>query len=637
MKIIKKFTNLILAITFILINIVCLTGTLDAKASSASWSFSISSMANNSVLRDSDITDSLFFIDINKVKVEGNFIYIYDESDKTIKVIDKTTMNYRAVNDHYIYEGLQDFIVFENTLLLLNNDENKIDCFNAIDFSQIKFESQNLLETIKSAKTIKIIQILDKNYLILCPTNPTESYFEIAEIKKETVPISGTETEDIISISNLQTFKIDPNWSSNNILNDYENIFFTNYNNSLFIMLLSNNKLYSFLLDPTNIVTNQISTITIVNGVDNATNLKHITSIKIGSSEILALQFDNTINFYNLNIVPNVSASLEINSDYQINLIDFSVTDIYGEGSTLALISGQKQALKVYEFSNGLNNDADIKNVDNAEIQPYLYSNTEFKYVTTTVDTPILQLPYYRDSLTNITEGKELVIIGEGRYESGESIFGWNYCMYTEGSTNYYGYVDSINLVEKEQTSFNKNYVTALGYTKLYSKPSVFTDEQNIEIKSIQSSSRLEVISSICDYNSNNISFLLVKVNGEDVGFIDKSRVLTAVNINDKVIPNATVMRDNSEIFTSTNSDKEIILYLNKGDRVKVVGKRDTKTNYTLVTFNDNEGNEYTGYIYTHNLEPDSWSMLQIIGMFLVAINVILLVIIICIKNKVTR
>ena len=167
--------------------------------------------------------------------------------------------------------------------------------------------------------------------------------------------------------------------------------------------------------------------------------------------------------------------------------------------------------------------------------------------------------------------------------------------------------------------------------------PSKFTDNINNEIKTIKDSSRLEVLSPICNYSALNTSYLLVKVNGNEIGFIDLSRVLLSTSINEKIIPNATVLKDNSEIFTSTENDKEIICHLNSGERVKVIGKRDTKTNYTKVSFNDSEGNEYTGYIYTHNIKPDSWSMLQIVGMLLVSLNTILLIVIICIKNKLTR
>ena len=167
--------------------------------------------------------------------------------------------------------------------------------------------------------------------------------------------------------------------------------------------------------------------------------------------------------------------------------------------------------------------------------------------------------------------------------------------------------------------------------------PSVIEDDLNTQIRVIPNSSRLEVLSPICDYSSLNTKYLLVRVNGTDVGFIDRSRIIESSSLEDRIIPNATVLRNNSEIFTSTSEDRETILMLNKGARVKVIGKRDTITNFTLVTFNDEEGNVYTGYIYTYNLEADTWTMLQIIGMLLVTINVILLIVIICIKNKVTR
>jgi len=402
-------------------------------------------------------------------------------------------------------------------------------------------------------------------------------------------------------------------------------------------MMLTENELYSFNVDLENILSIPYSIITSVSGLDNSENIIDFLNINLKNQKNnILIAYENSICFYNLNIIENVSVNLE-KLNYEITLNNFNVTKINSCDTSFAVISNSKQAAKIYNLENSFNDGFSEKEVKNEEITPHFYSSSMFKYVKTTQETELIDSPYSKNSTITILGQTNLVIVGEGQYLDNTPIIGWEYVMFTNNGQNYYGYVDSLSLTNLESSSYSKNYVTCLAHTKLYSLPSIFLDSINKELKSIIGSSRLEIIDTICDYSSQNVSYVLVKVNGETIGFIDKSRIIKTTGVNEKIIPNATIMRNNSEIFTSTTNDKEIIIRLNKGDRVKVIGKRDTVTNYTKVSFNDSEGNEYTGYVYTHNLEPDSWSMLQIIGMLLVVLNVILLIIIICIKNKVTR
>lgn len=629
----KKIINL--SLIFMFLGIICMLETLGASAPSVSPSFlNKSAKALNNGLEKTSINDSLFFIDLSIIRVDENYIYVYDNSDSTIKIIDKQTNTYREINNHYRFSNLKDMIIYKDALILLDSISCNFTCINKNTFEPISFLTQENLASKETLKAIKILTINSKDYLLLCPSDPTTGYFELAELSLETVNLTGTQTEKVLTISNIKSFKIAENWADN--LNSYKQIFVSEIENELFIMLLTDDNLYSFFVNPLSMLS-VYQTITSVSGIDSVENILDIKKISLfNTTNDILVSYSNKIEFYNLSVEKNITADL-VKRDMEISLDDFPISSVDSNESTIAVLSGEKQAVKLINYTGNPGNQFSYKTIVNEQLYTFEYSLSAFKYIKTVQETNLLSLPYSREPISVIPENTNLVIIGEGRYSTGELVFGWYYVLYSVNNQNYYGFIDSISCNDLIETEYDRNYVTVLGYTKLYSLPSKFLDNKNTEIKTIVSSSRLEVLSSICDYNSANTEYLLVKVNGDQVGFIDKSRVLKAVSINDKIIPDATVMRNNSEIFTSTDENKEIIMHLDKGARVKVIGKRDTVTNYTKVSFNDSEGNEYTGYIYTYNLEPDSWSTLQIIGMFLVAINVILLVVIICIKNKVTR
>jgi len=632
----KKLIYFTLSLIFMFSSIIYMLETLGANAPSVSPSLSLNSVKETG-LRQSEIENSLFLIDIKLSLIDENYIYVYDNKDSMIKVIDKQTQNYRELNNYYQFNNLKNMLSWNNYLLLLNGDTDEFTCITKDTFKTIEIENQNLLSNLSLAKTVKQFSANNKDYLLICPDNPTLTDFEIAEIKKETQAVSGTQTNEVIKILDVKTFKIDESWSSNNVLTSYEKIYISSYENDLFIMLLSNNILYSFIVDLENILTVPYSIITTVRGLDNSENIVDIKHVKLNNqNNNIFVSYQNKILFYNLNIERNVSVSLE-KLEFEINLDNFNITSTNSFNSSIVVSSTSNQCVKVFDLVDGTTGEFSQTTICNQEISPYLYSSTLFSYVETIRNIELMPSPYSFESIVTIPENSKLVIIGEGRYSSGDMVYGWSYVMFTYNNQNYYGYIDQESITKLTETTYSKSFVKCYADTKLYSLPSKFLDNTNKELKIIKESSRLEVISTICDYSSLNTNFILVKVNGDTVGFIDKSRIITNSGISEKIIPNATVKQNNSEIFTSTNSDKEVIIYLNKGDRVKVLGKRDTKTNFTKITFNDSEGNEYIGYIYTHNLEPDTWSMLQIIGLFLVSINVILLIIIICIKNKITR
>ena len=67
---------------------------------------------------------------------------------------------------------------------------------------------------------------------------------------------------------------------------------------------------------------------------------------------------------------------------------------------------------------------------------------------------------------------------------------------------------------------------------------------------------------------------------------------------------------------------------------MRINGARNTKSGFTNITFNDEFGVEYSGYIETDYLKADAWSTLQIVGCILIAINIGLLILILVFRNQ---
>jgi len=623
-NIIKKLILISLTLTLIIV------GVLEVKSSSISPSFSYALNAESAILNTPENQDSLFLIDVGLIKTDENSIYIYDNADSTIKIIDKQTYKYKESANHYIFPSLKELLIYQNTMLMLSSETNLFSCVSLSDFSSVTI-NQESLETIQTAKSIEIINVLNKDYIIICPQNPTEGYFEIAELSF---------TSGMITISNPTKFSVNDDFSG-----QFIDMHVTTQNNELIIILQTQNQLCCLSINVNNIQSEYGNSKTIT-GI-NPSTIINISNINYNNTPVLAVLTNNKLQLYNLSISETIVNLNEIENK-SIDMSSYSITSSYGSNSTFVVSLNQTQSLMVFDFNNQNSTFYSETEIVNPVVNVKMYEMSEFTYHTVLKNGNISLQPYNKSTIINeendepvyLEAGTNITVIGEGVFEDGTTVYGWNYCMYSIKASNYYGFVLSsiLNELTEPNQPFDKHYVTVIAYTKLYSMPSKIVDDvKNLEIKEIPSSSRLEVLSDLNNYSSFNTNYLLVKVNNDSVGFIDRSRIITSLDTSDRVIPNATVMRNNSEIFTSTDDNKEIILTLNKGARVKVIGKRDTITNYTKVSFNDAEGNEYTGYIYTYNLEADTWSMLQIIGMFLVVLNIILLVVIICLKNKLTR
>ena len=637
----KNIFTYILSALFILTSVLSTLAILGMQGIKTCTPLSFAEISQDETTEGEETNESIFLMDLKLIYTYGTNIYVYDEFDQTIKIIDSQTKKFKQDHASYKFEALKDLIVFEDVLMMFSSENHQFSCILANDFSKSVSFDQSGLTTIETAKTIELITIDEQSYILLCPENPTSSYFEIAKISKIEESESTT-----IELTDIKTFSVQSGFAS--LIPTYEDIYITEYESNIHIMVVTSANIFSFIVNPSDIKSEYTNIISVTGfSVDANDKILDISNITFSDeTSLIAITKQSKIEFFNIEVsVENggteVTITLTQDVDKTVEITEFVPTGASGHSSLIALFSTEDKNIKIYNFAEQNQENLEIE-IENPIITEKLFENVaDFKYVKVKqgVSANIYSLPYDTEALCVATQNTNIVVLGQGVDQFNSPIYGWDFVMLSslDNTRNYYGYIKSENIQELETKEYNREYATVQAYSKLYSLPSTYSDLKNSVIMDIPSNSRLEILSGLNDYSSLGNKYLLVKVNGDKIGFINRARLVNITDLNEKIIPNATVMRDNSEIFTDTSEARQTILTLNKGTRVKVIGKRDTITNFTKITFSDEEGNQYTGYIYTYNLEPDSWTMMQIIGTILILVNIILLVIIICLKNKLTR
>ncbi len=297
--------------------------------------------------------------------------------------------------------------------------------------------------------------------------------------------------------------------------------------------------------------------------------------------------------------------------------------------------------------------------VDNPAYEISYFTKEEFVYKDTNALTELFADPWGANSVIKIGKNTDVIKIGEAKIlkESRNAgtdnlIKDYDYCLFTTNNRNYSGFVKTSHLKEKDKLSpkeagykeiNGKCIVTVWPKTSLYSLPSTIAgvigkDGSTLtsqRLTTIEDSSPVQVIDVLCNYFANDVKMIKVIVNDSQIGYIDANCVRNPSDIRDFIITNATIKKDNTTVYLAPSVDSTALSFkLEAGKNVRINGKRDTKTGFTSITFNDEFGNEYSGYIETDFVKSDSWSTLQIVGCVLIAINIGLLILILIYRKK---
>lgn len=314
---------------------------------------------------------------------------------------------------------------------------------------------------------------------------------------------------------------------------------------------------------------------------------------------------------------------------------------IYPDGQTINYLSVTKNSSGTYTKK--------LKTpIKNPEVVAEYYTDNNYQYMTANKNTQVLSSPWADEPLHSVSKNEDVAVVGYGKIkETDDEISDYYFCLFTSGDTNYLGYVKKQDLTQK-QVYENPNYTNfpvfkVVSNTRLYSLPTnatkIITEDTSYYTHFIPTSSlikdnsKVTLVDTICKYTVNGRAFVRVKVNGTDVGYIDADNVLFSGDSRNFVVTNASIKSNNTVVY---REDGTIIDVLNKDFRVRINGVRNTKTGKTSITYNDEYGNEFTGYISTDSVKANSWSSLQILGSVLIAVNIgLLILILIFAKRKV--
>lgn len=307
------------------------------------------------------------------------------------------------------------------------------------------------------------------------------------------------------------------------------------------------------------------------------------------------------------------------------------------------VISSSNQTISYTSYDFESSPEILKKTITNPSVSIDYLDGSNPKIKTLVNNTSLLSSPWSPTAITEIQKNSDVIYIGDCYIEVNNSkILDYIYCLCTKDNTNFVGYIKVTDLKDKDPISLeNYDYkvVTVVPNTNLYSYPTkVLTTIKSGVIEpellmKIEKNSRIEILDPICNYTANNTTFVKVKVNYTDEGYIDVSSIIVPNAIVDFVVTNSFIKQDDTIVYLNTESNSPIIDHLDKNFRVRINGARDTKSGYTSITYNDEYGNEFNGYIKTDMLSTDSWTTLQIIGCVLIAINIGLLVLILIFKK----
>lgn len=330
---------------------------------------------------------------------------------------------------------------------------------------------------------------------------------------------------------------------------------------------------------------------------------------------------------------------------YRANIESANSKFVLANQNYLVYPSDQTIIYKEIEY-NSTNDSYSSKTDDikNPKIEVVYYEEINFVYKKTTSKTILTKTPWDNDAITTLPENYDVINIGEGKIEkNNETITDYTYCFVTINNTNYSGYISSENLTNKSIVNledYKYKVVKAVPNSNLYTAPTKVAGTYVTKTlisgtkTQIKDNSKVKILDVICEYTANNTTFIKVQVNDLEIGYIDISNIIAPSETVDFVITNSSIQNDKTKVYQDTNTNSTVIGELKKGYRVRVNGKRNTKTGITCITYNDEYGNEFTGYIVTDDLKTDSWSALQIVGCILIAINVGLLILILIFKKN---
>lgn len=392
-------------------------------------------------------------------------------------------------------------------------------------------------------------------------------------------------------------------------------------------------------------VIRSINSTTIINSL-GTTPFKSLKILTYNNNPYIAIEKENLIDIYNLEKVNDYFGLSTTPLSVNTGLSSHDSIEVNGSSLLICSISAQKIYRAVISSQDSKLSLSNTKTISNPTIETNLYDTEELTLAEITSDTTVsmLELPYSTKGLVTLSQGANIVEIGEGVYKNEENnntetVNGYKYYLATVNGTNYYGYLP-ISVVTKLDVSESiMPYAFTRKNIKMYKYPTSSQDQINTVLHTFEEITKVELVRDISTFKytvgSNNAlrSFYEVQINNQ-VGYILSTDIDSFPEI-ELVQTNAVVLRTTS-VYKNLR-DELPTWNLSEGTRVRILENRFGTEKYAKISFNDDDGVTCTGYILADNIQADSWSTLQIIGFVLVLLSIVLLVIILIIRHRINK
>ena len=552
----------------------------------------------------------------------GDTIVVYDEFDGYLKFFD-LDFNFQ----HSLETGKVLSLSNANNLIFVLTDTPEVLVIDNQSKSIVtkitKDERDTEFELTDAKKIFAYKENDEKVYVLVSKYNSTQkNSFELYTLNYET---TWSFENSRLSIDKTRV----------NIDGEVESIFVCESNevNKLNIIFTHQNKVSFFSISPE----------------EKAASNYVLTNLYTSSSEAVYNFVEviyNTVSYYALTENNKLYLlSFSTTPSYHLNKLSYVYEDNYGQlnnchctalNNKIYYCDKTNSQINVVEFKGTkLAKSGELTN------KPITLSNLatqNYKFYALTNQTKLLESPFNLQSGTMLNQGAHVCEISEINID-GAVLNDFVYCLYTNNGNNYYGYIEK-NKLELLVSTYNQTSVTVYSQTPIYKLPSkAINDANNSILTTPIDSTRFNVIPSNCNntYTGDNTKFIMIEIDENEVGFVDITRTTTYVGETKVMVTNNATIKKDVKVYSANSTDSPIIDTILKGNRVKVVGKTDKQTKLIKIVYNNQNGEEITGYIHAESVSTDGWSVLQIVGLVLIFFNILFLGILLYIRKKINN
>ena len=304
--------------------------------------------------------------------------------------------------------------------------------------------------------------------------------------------------------------------------------------------------------------------------------------------------------------------SLKIKADYTFdttptpcayagNFSGYSVITLNPTTTTLYLFNHNRQCIE--SFASDTIENISIDCPVDAFSSTALTSATQVKPAKITHTSLIYEYPYNLGNVYNKNyEVENVIVIGE--YEN------YYYILFNNANSLTSGYVKKDRITLQNITYENKEVITTSHKVDVYKYPTLLKNNGSIYV--VDSMSIHEKITTIATFpiSIDGMKFYMYNFDG-NIGFLYAADVIIGTSHIDYLpVSNATIhiidKTDSVNVYKENDSSSQVLETLDNGTRITIdLDTFDNTSEYTKITYVDDNQVTHTGYIKTENIKLD--------------------------------